>query len=158
LLFNVIIFILVIRQLTCKAGKIKGSSKASKRNKVMKRLQNAAAISVLLGLTWVFGLLSVFESSNFIFQVLFCVFNSLQGFFIFVLFVIRQDTIREHFGNLVFGKKEASTASSTSKQLITWKIVESTVKRTDGDTLERQGVGDQKTGTGVVAQETKNRD
>ncbi|XP_038061125.1 uncharacterized protein LOC119731913 [Patiria miniata] len=93
-LYNAFIFVLIARRLTCKAKVIQSSNTKGKRSQMAKRLQNMAAISVLLGLTWAFGLLSVIESSNFVFQILFCVFNSLQGLFIFLLFVVRQDNVR----------------------------------------------------------------
>ncbi|XP_038061128.1 adhesion G-protein coupled receptor G4-like [Patiria miniata] len=95
-LYNAVIFVLIAHSLTCKANYkvVQSSNTKGKRSQMVKRLQNMAAISVLLGLTWAFGLLSVIESSNFAFQVLFCVFNSLQGLFIFLLFVVRHDNVR----------------------------------------------------------------
>ncbi|XP_038044290.1 uncharacterized protein LOC119718928 [Patiria miniata] len=113
LLFNVVVFVLVLRKLTCSASKIKDTSEGnSKRTKVVKRLQNMASVSVLLGLTWVFGLLSIFDASSFAFQWIFAVVNSLQGLLIFLLFVVRQEKIREHVSNLVRGKKEGHLSST----------------------------------------------
>ncbi|XP_038077171.1 uncharacterized protein LOC119745019 [Patiria miniata] len=113
LLFNVVVFVLVLRKLTCSASKIKDTSEGnSKRAKVVKRLQNMASVSVLLGLTWVFGLLSIFEASSFAFQWIFAVVNSLQGLLIFLLFVVRQEKVREHVSNLVRGKKEGHLSST----------------------------------------------
>ncbi|XP_038077172.1 uncharacterized protein LOC119745020 [Patiria miniata] len=113
LLFNVVVFLLVLRKLTCSASKIKDTSESnSKRAKVVRRLQNMASVSVLLGLTWVFGLLSIFEASSSAFQWIFAVVNSLQGLLIFLLFVVRQEKVREHVSNLVRGKKEGHLSSS----------------------------------------------
>ena len=72
------------------------------------------AISVLLGLTWAFGLLSVFDSSRFVFQVLFSVCNSLQGLFIFLLLVIRPVKVRRYMFDLITGKYESGAHSSTT--------------------------------------------
>ena len=111
-LFNSIIFSLIFHKLTCKKNNLHCSS--SKQNKMMSRLQNMLAISVLLGLTWVFGLLSIFESSSFVFQILFSIFNSLQGFFIFLLFVIRPVKIRNHLKNLITRKRERLLRKSSA--------------------------------------------
>ena len=111
-LFNSIIFLLIFHKLTCKKNNLHCSS--SKQNKMMSRLQNMLAISVLLGLTWVFGLLSIFESSSFVFQILFSIFNSLQGFFIFLLFVIRPVKIRNHLKSLITRKRERLLRKSSA--------------------------------------------
>ncbi len=46
----------------------------------------------LLGLTWVFGLLSV-NSSTIVFAWLFSIFNSLQGLFVFIFHVLRSEKV-----------------------------------------------------------------
>ena len=72
-------------------GRMTTSSTRNEREETWKRVHNAIAITSLLGLTWVFGLLSlIHEDSSFVFQVFFCIFNSLQGVFIFVMFCVRQ--------------------------------------------------------------------
>ncbi|XP_038049732.1 uncharacterized protein LOC119723239 [Patiria miniata] len=113
-LYNAFIFVLIARRLTCKATVIQSSNTKGKRSQMAKRLQNMAAISVLLGLTWAFGLLSVIESSNFAFQVLFCVFNSLQGLFIFLLFVVRQNNVQDKFLGCFHNKPVTSGTLSSS--------------------------------------------
>ncbi|XP_033647152.1 uncharacterized protein LOC117306763 isoform X2 [Asterias rubens] len=95
LLFNFVIFTLVMRTLTCARKGLNSTSDRGKRQETLRRLQNAMAISVLLGLTWVFGLLSLIETANFVFQIFFCIFNSLQGLMIFILFCLRQQEIRK---------------------------------------------------------------
>ncbi|XP_022103274.1 uncharacterized protein LOC110986009 [Acanthaster planci] len=122
-LFNVVIFVLVVRQLTCSVNEVKNITGDGKRKKIMKRLQNVASISILLGLTWVFGLLSLFEASNFAFQVIFSIVNSLQGLLIFLLFVVRQDKVRKYVRNLAQGKKSTHLTGSflTSKSTLSPK-------------------------------------
>lgn len=81
--FNFIMFILVIRRLW-KANlggtmPMEKEEKAAARYRQLRtRLLNAFSISVLLGLTWVFGFLAI-EDATFAFQLIFCVANSLQG-------------------------------------------------------------------------------
>ena len=85
---NTVVFGLVMHRLTC--GRKTTSLARNKREETLKRVQNAIAITFLLGLTWVFGLLSLFPGSSRVFQFLYCIFNSLQGLLIFVMFCVRQ--------------------------------------------------------------------
>ena len=48
-----------------------------------------------MGLTWLIGYLSVISATSFIVQMLFCVFNSMQGYVIFMLYVIRRPEVRK---------------------------------------------------------------
>ncbi len=61
---------------------------------ISQRLLNAFAVSILLGITWVFGFLAI-EEARVAFQLLFCVFNSFQGLFIFILFCFAQKDVRK---------------------------------------------------------------
>ena len=53
------------------------------------------AIMVLLGLTWIFGILAIDDAKR-VFQYLFAIFNTLQGFFVFLFFVILPSGTRNH--------------------------------------------------------------
>ncbi|XP_022103957.1 adhesion G-protein coupled receptor G2-like [Acanthaster planci] len=109
--YNTAIFILVMANMY-RPGKLRGS--AHMRQRLMTRAQNAIAICNLVGLTWVFGILTVFESSSFAFQVLFSVFNSLQGLFIFLLFCVRQETTRVVLARCVRRRARAALKISFS--------------------------------------------
>ena len=61
---------------------------------VISQTRIAFACNVLLGITWVFALLAVGKATIF-FQWLFCIFNSLQGFFIFVFYTIRNQDVKK---------------------------------------------------------------
>ena len=57
LLFNVVIFALIVRQLMKSsnlAGRVKREAKVERRENI-KRVQNAICILLLLGLTWITG-------------------------------------------------------------------------------------------------------
>ena len=54
----------------------------------------AFACNVLLGITWIFALLAVGKAAIY-FQWLFCIFNSLQGFFIFVFYTLRNQDVKK---------------------------------------------------------------
>ncbi|XP_038060762.1 uncharacterized protein LOC119731635 [Patiria miniata] len=115
LIYNFVVFTLVMRQLTCARKSIKSSTDRTQRQEVTRRLQNALAISVLLGLTWVFGLLSLVQTANFAFQVLFCIFNSLQGLMIFLLFCVRQQEIRQAWWKFLTCQCRKDRAADYSK-------------------------------------------
>ncbi len=96
LIFNLVMFVMIIYKLTCGRKDIARSSSRDKKQSIT-RAVNAIAISAILGLTWIFGFLTIIENraSSLAFQVLFCIFNSLQGFFIFLLFCVRPEEVRE---------------------------------------------------------------
>ena len=103
LAFNIVIFTLALRKLTC------GRNKDSNRKEgAITHAIRAIAMCAILGLTWVFGFLTIVENreSNLTFQVLFCIFNSLQGMFIFVLFCARQEEARNIWKDWLAGKFE----------------------------------------------------
>ena len=102
LVHNLIIFALVMRRLVrIKSGGGKASElKSEARHEIMRRLTNGIGILLLLGLTWLVGYLTVIEQLNLAVHVIFILLNSLQGFFIFVFYVLRQPQsrarLREH--------------------------------------------------------------
>ena len=54
----------------------------------------AFTCNILLGTTWLFALFAVGEATI-IFQWLFCIFNSLQGFFIFIFYTVRNPDLQK---------------------------------------------------------------
>ena len=50
--------------------------------------------SLFPGITWVFGFLAV-EEASLVFQYLFCIFNALQGFLIFIFHHVREPSVRK---------------------------------------------------------------
>eukprot|EP00057_Strongylocentrotus_purpuratus_P015845 XP_011670319.1 PREDICTED: G-protein coupled receptor 64-like [Strongylocentrotus purpuratus] len=116
LLINIVIFILVVRQLLRSAnitGRVKREAK-EKRQETIERVQNAICILLLLGLTWITGYLLLIPSFSQVAQPIFIVLNSFQGLFIFLLYCARKPHIRKKWGITCFDKflkKEASTSS-----------------------------------------------
>ncbi|XP_011661702.1 adhesion G-protein coupled receptor G2-like [Strongylocentrotus purpuratus] len=100
LLINIVIFILVVRQLIRSAnitGRVKGEAKVE-RQEAIERVQNAICILLLLGLTWVTGYLLLIPLFSQVAQPIFVVLNSFQGFFIFLLYCVRKPHIRKKWG------------------------------------------------------------
>ncbi|XP_071854192.1 uncharacterized protein [Apostichopus japonicus] len=89
---NFVIFSMVVCRLvfTDVAGK---AVTRSRKQQLVTRLQNAMCMSVLMGLSWSLGFLVV-AHPTFIFQLLFCIVNSLQGLAVFILFCVRVSDVR----------------------------------------------------------------
>ena len=91
ILFNCTVFIIIITVLVRhkQRNKITGlkTSKTKERQSTIRLMISIAGIMLLYGLTWIFGALTI-DKASLSFQVLFVVFNSLQGFFIFLFFCV----------------------------------------------------------------------
>ncbi|XP_071804379.1 uncharacterized protein [Asterias amurensis] len=99
LIHNVVTFVLVVRSLI--NSDMRGNANKKKKTQMQKlscRLQNAICMSVLLGLSWGFGFLSI-TFGSFIYQLIFCVANSFQGFLVFILFCVRSADVRKAWRN-----------------------------------------------------------
>lgn len=100
---NCIAFVLVFRSLLLTGSKVLPNRKVSG----YQQARQGAAISVLLGLTWMFGVFAINDHSKVVFQYLFCIFNSLQGFLVFFFFCAISSGIRDKYRNfLTRSKKE----------------------------------------------------
>ncbi|XP_072181953.1 adhesion G-protein coupled receptor G6-like [Diadema setosum] len=92
MIFNMVVFVRVIRQLN-KTVQGRVIDETEKRQR-LRRFQNAICILLLMGLTWAVGYLSFIRPANAAVIAIFTVLNSLQGFFIFVLYCVRQPQVR----------------------------------------------------------------
>ena len=90
---NLVIFVRVLHRLS---RRVEGRSLVGKteRRQRLRRCQNAVTILVLMGLTWVVGYLSIIRPASVFVQGIFTVLNSLQGYFIFMLYCVRQPLVR----------------------------------------------------------------
>ncbi|KAI8791660.1 protocadherin Fat 4, partial [Biomphalaria glabrata] len=95
LLFNFIILIITLRVMQSTAvHRLK-----SKSEKLKSVVRTIYMLSPILGLTWIFGVLSV-NSDLVVFQYLFAICNSLQGLFVFVCYCVLSHQIREGISNM----------------------------------------------------------
>ncbi|XP_078702564.1 uncharacterized protein LOC144928211 isoform X2 [Branchiostoma floridae x Branchiostoma belcheri] len=92
LLFNTIVYIMVISKLVCR-GRTKGRVADPRQGGTKQQLRIAIAVMVLVGLTWIFGFFMI-SDGRIVFSYLFCIFNSLQGFFIFIFQCVRQKEVQ----------------------------------------------------------------
>ena len=71
------------------------------------------AVMILFGLTWILGAFTISEASL-TFQILFAVFNSLQGFFIFVFYCVLSPEVRQLWLQAIRCGQRAQRRSSYS--------------------------------------------
>ena len=93
LIMNLIILILAVR------GIAKSRFTKPKKGELLATARIALACSVLLGTAWIFGILAIGDLRN-PFQWLFCIFNSLQGLFIFLFYTVRNPEARKEWKNV----------------------------------------------------------
>ena len=79
-----IAFIIILRYST---KQFRNKNKIKKRRAAVRTIFTILAVILIFGLTWIFGAFTVLRTSNYI-EYLFVVFNSLQGLFIFLIFVV----------------------------------------------------------------------
>ncbi|XP_038052393.1 deleted in malignant brain tumors 1 protein-like [Patiria miniata] len=123
LIHNIITFILVMRSLV-------NVREASHSQQISKRLQNAVAISALMGLTWCFGFLAI-EGATFAFQLIFCLTNSLQGLVVFFMFCVRREEVRSgiapYFSRFRYRLEITSPAKSNDTEMISRSAVPTSI-------------------------------
>uniref|UniRef100_F6VQS8 G-protein coupled receptors family 2 profile 2 domain-containing protein n=2 Tax=Ciona intestinalis TaxID=7719 RepID=F6VQS8_CIOIN len=90
---NLMLYVFLTYKVTCAKRPV---SMAGKSKGLQKNLLFSLTLFVTLGLTWIFGFVIIPGNgdASFAFSVLFTVFNSLQGFFLFLLYVVRQKFTR----------------------------------------------------------------
>ena len=98
LMMNLIILILALRGIT------KSRFTKHKKREQLATLRIAFACSILLGTAWIFGILAIGDLRN-PFQWLFCIFNSLQGLFIFLFYTVRNAEARKEWKSVFWLQK-----------------------------------------------------
>ena len=97
LLANTVTLVIVMcylhRHAKEKAMKLSDGNRKTDSAMVVSEIRIAFSCNILLGITWIFALLAIGRATM-IFQWLFCVFNSLQGFFIFLFHTLRNEDVR----------------------------------------------------------------
>ena len=115
LLFNVVIFVIIITVLIKHSRKKLGREVDKGKHKTIIRLMcSITGVMSIFGLAWVFGALTV-VSRSFAFQVLFALFNSLQGFMIFLFFCVISKESRELWTQFLCRGKLAGSSAPSSK-------------------------------------------
>ncbi|XP_030838346.1 uncharacterized protein LOC115922802 [Strongylocentrotus purpuratus] len=116
LLFNVVIFALIVRQLMKSsnlAGRVKKEAKVERRENI-KRVQNAICILLLLGLTWITGYFLMIREFSQVVEPIFIILNSFQGLFIFLLYCVRKPMVRKQWGLTCLDRVKRQQDATTS--------------------------------------------
>ena len=95
-----VMFILVARVLI--KHTMKKSAKVEEKSNhkaILKTLLSVAGVMFLFGLSWLFAAFTV-KQAAYAFQILFILFNSTQGFFIFIFICVLSQEIRQDWLNL----------------------------------------------------------
>ena len=82
-----------------KSAKVEEKSR-EKHKAILNTLLSVAGVMFLFGLSWIFAAFTV-KQAAYAFQILFILFNSTQGFFIFIFICALSQTIRQDWLNLV---------------------------------------------------------
>ncbi|XP_026570049.1 adhesion G-protein coupled receptor G2 [Pseudonaja textilis] len=111
-LLNISMFIVVLIQL-CRIKKKK--QLGAQRKTSIQDLRSVAGLTFLLGITWGFAFFA-WGPVNLIFMYLFAIFNTLQGFFIFVFYCIAKENVRKQWRRyLCCGKYRLAENSDWSR-------------------------------------------
>lgn len=109
LAFNLVVFILIIKRLCCR-NEITG--KDDKR----KFTFTFVSIVTVFGLTWSIGFFAI-RDATFAVSIAFSVLNAFQGFFLFLIFGVREREVRKFWASpvlVVTGKGRGSSTGTTS--------------------------------------------
>ncbi|KAL5283569.1 hypothetical protein ACFFRR_006057 [Megaselia abdita] len=111
ILANLVIFVIVVYNI------VKGPDEAlqtDNKKLIMPHIRLSVLLFFLLGCTWSFGLLTAFKA-GIIFSYLFCLTATLQGFILFIYFIILDPTTRKLWTKRLRGITNFSSNSRTSK-------------------------------------------
>ncbi|XP_065664223.1 adhesion G-protein coupled receptor G2 isoform X8 [Hydra vulgaris] len=103
---NIFILISVLRT-------VNRNSDLHNNNKNKKKVRIVFTCSLLLGTTWLFAVLAIGKARD-IFQWLFCIFNSLQGLFIFFFYTVENKKVKEQWMLFMWGKLRRKKSKKTT--------------------------------------------
>ncbi|XP_025030128.1 adhesion G-protein coupled receptor G2 isoform X2 [Python bivittatus] len=111
-LLNISMFIVVLIQL-CRIKKKK--QLGTQRKTSIQDLRSVAGLTFLLGITWGFAFFA-WGPVNLVFMYLFAIFNTLQGFFIFIFYCVAKENVRKQWRRyLCCGKYRLAENSDWSR-------------------------------------------
>ena len=96
-----------------KIQRAKASADGSSREATIRLLISIFSIMNMYGLTWLFAVFT-FTDGSFTFQLLFAIFNSLQGFFMFIFFCVLGKEARESWAHVLCRGKLKKFAPNVS--------------------------------------------
>ena len=100
LIFNFVMFVMVAYVAISHRRRASTSTTRAPNKGTLGLVFRLTGVMFLFGLTWVFGALTIRETSL-TFQILFAVFNSFQGLFLFLFFCVLNDKARNSWIKLL---------------------------------------------------------
>ena len=110
MLLNLSLFVPIIRGIQ---NHLSVKKKFQSKEDLLARVRTTISCVVLLGLTWVFGLLAVGDLRVPL-QWVFSILNSFQGLFIFFFHTVKNEEVQREWLRFLCPKKYPSVSSSTS--------------------------------------------
>jgi hypothetical protein len=89
-------------------------NKSTAANSKYAMIRVTFACNLLLGSSWIFGLLAV-SDAKFVIQLLFCVVNSLQGLFIFIFYCLRNQDVQKAWKNIFMEEAQMKSQSEATR-------------------------------------------
>ncbi|XP_019613587.1 PREDICTED: adhesion G-protein coupled receptor G7-like [Branchiostoma belcheri] len=119
LLFNLLVFLLVMYKLVRNEEKRK-ELRGADANEVdhqwiARQIRRSCSIMALFGLTWLFGFF-VIDDTRTVFAYLFCIFNTLQGLFIFIFHCVMRADMK------AWWKKHICMAKKNQDQTVSFEM------------------------------------
>ncbi|KAJ8022694.1 Adhesion G-protein coupled receptor G4 [Holothuria leucospilota] len=115
IIFNIVIYVLVVKSVLFRPMLSQKTAK-DKRKEMVNRLQYTALFWILLGLSWTFGFLILIPNRKTqIFEILFCIFTSLQGVLLFLFVCLKNPEVKKALKKKESGKYVIKNSSSRSK-------------------------------------------
>ena len=116
MLFNVILFVCIIVVVIRFIKRKKAESESMDHKAIIRTMSNIFGLMFLFGLTWLFAVLTFSVSGlRETFQLLFTVFNSLQGAFIFLFTCVLSSQARKGWKSMLSHGKSAHVKFSHYK-------------------------------------------
>ena len=109
LLVNFVVLVVTILSLT---KRVSTGKEATLKEYYLSQARITFMCATLLGLSWLFAVLAVHDLST-VFQWLFCITTSLQGFFIFVFYILRNKEVTIEWRRCLGVHKQIYIVSST---------------------------------------------
>ncbi|XP_076823899.1 adhesion G-protein coupled receptor G6-like isoform X2 [Clavelina lepadiformis] len=115
--FNCLSFCFVLFAITKGRSKIQSTAR---KQSAKRQLNNAVTMTALLGISWTFGFLAMISTDPVfltVMQGLHAIFNSTQGFSIFVIFCVRHRTVRTTWMNALRRRLRCCRTKNTSSSI-----------------------------------------
>ncbi|XP_067897602.1 adhesion G-protein coupled receptor G7-like [Heterodontus francisci] len=115
LLLNMVIFGLIMSMMVCNKKNLK-AYKGDFKKSLQRHFATIFANTVTLGMCWVTGYFMLIEKAYAVFSTIFCILNSLQGLFIFILCIMNVKAFQNRMLQplKVFKKEKRSNISMSS--------------------------------------------